>query len=605
MVAAPVAASSFADSPCLAPLPAAGKLQAEVRERLDGHRLRLLQAPVPAETDAPPLPARHSPEPKTRHRYSATQNSPTQISPDSQADRYGSLGQLYHAHLIFGPAEVCYRAVLSLTPDDARAHYLLGYLHQQRGQPDAAAASYRRALALQPGLRVAALRLALILADQQHPDAARQLLLTARHDPATRTWTQFQLGQLALAEQRYPQAIEWLQQALLNLASEGDTAANTIPNATNTTAPPSPGIPDDIGADTSAGIGAGIPSGIHYPLAMAYRALGDRRQARHHLSLNNGQPPTFADPLVEQLERLKTLKSAQRQHYTDAIAAIERRDYPAAIAAFSAGLADDQRVPQSANARTSLARALFLNGEQAAAGALLRQVVADSDAPLALFLLGVWLEQQGRLQQAQSRYRQVLSQHPAHAGAQLLLADQLLRQRAWADAASHYQQAWQLDPENHRARLRQIIALAALGESEASLLAMLRQAANDHPQDPAIRYYLVRLLALASNPQTRDTATAAALAATLYRDFPGPNQAELMALTAAADGRFEQALDWLQAAIDTARTQAPQLLPALQALHQRYREHQPPVEAPFPMPVSIPAVDAERIFRDYPSTTPY
>jgi tetratricopeptide (TPR) repeat protein len=564
-IAAP-AADSNPETTCLAPSPRTETLQGPIRDRLTAHRQILLQ--------------RHS-----NSGVPSTENPPTEVAELAElaevADLYGTLAQLYHAHLIFAPAEACYRAALSLTPNDARAHYLLGYLYQQRGELHAAAASYRQALRRQPQLTVASLRLALILADQQHFDEARQLLLAAQHAPGLRSWVLFQLGRLALQQERYREAVAWLQQALTRQAENSTTGDATAMSTTT------------------------IHSGIHYPLAMALRALGQRDQARRHLQLNNGQPPAFPDPMVAQLERLKTLKSKQQQHYSQAIAAIKRQDYPTAIRAFAAGLATDHSQPQNPHARTSLARALFLNGEQPAAGDLLTQVVNDSQEPLALFLLGVWLEQQGNSAAAQRRYREVLALQPAHDGAQLLLADQLLRQQAYRDAAKHYQQAWQLVPDNHNARLRQILALAALGEAEPTLLTMLQQASHDFPQDPAIRYYLIRLLALAHDPTTRNTTTALSLASKLNQDFPGPNQAELLALTAAANGHFDDALRWLQAAIDTANAQAPGLLPALQQLQTRYRNHQPSDEPPFPLPIPLPPTDAKRLFRDYPSNTPY
>lgn len=551
---AAVPESNQAASRCLAPLPMAEALQPGVRQHLARQRLAVLNSASAGQSGR------------------------------ELAAGYGSLAQLYHAHLIFAPAAACYRAALALTPNDARAHYLLGYLHQQRGEPDDAAARYRQALTQQPGLHVAALRLALILADQQHSDEARELLQATLEDEklttGQRAWARFQLGRLALQQEHYQQAIHWLQQALRDEASTSSSGAQPVNPQQHR-------------------------SGIHYPLAMAWRGLGNREQTRRHLQRNNGHPPALPDPLLDQLAQIKTRQSEQQRHYKDAIAAIEQQDYPVAIREFSAGLATDDKQPRNPHARTSLARALYLNGERQAAVNLLQQVISDSGTPLALFLLGVCEEQRGHIAAAERRYREVLAMQPTHAGAHFLLADLLLRRQAYQDAAHHYQQAWQRQPDNHSARLREIIAQAALGKAEPALLTGLQQAAHDFPADPASRYYLARLLTLATRPEIRDTGAALQLAQTLYAQFPGPNQAELLALTHAANGHFDDALRWLQPAIDAATRYHPDSLPALHRLQDRYREHQPSNEMPFPLPPSLPSIDSERIFRSYPSNTPY
>jgi len=545
---------------------------------LTGALLLSLTGPPPADSTPPaadclaPLPAAESLQPQVRLALSKQRDAVIERLADDQppasetelAAAYGSLGQLNHAHLIFKPAEACYRAALALTPNDHRAHYLLGYLQQQRSRVDAAATGYQRALQLKPDMAPAALRLALIRLDQHRDTEAEQLLNNWLHEPPYRGWVLFQLGQQALAAEHYQQAIDWLQQAL---------AAS--PDADRT----------------------------HYPLAMAWRGLRDRQQARHHLQLAGEQPPSFPDPLVDALEHLKT---SQHPHYANAIAAIKRHDYPTAISAFEASLAS---APDNLKARTSLARALFLDGDTDAATAQLRRIIDNRQQrpppALTLFLLGIIEESQGRYQQAEQLYRQTLDIDPEHGGAHYYLANRLLQRGAYQSAAEHYRITWQRVPGNRDARLRELVARAHAGTPEAQVLSQLERLHHDQPDDPATSYYLARLLSLSKDPALRDPQRANTLARSLHAEYPGPNQTELLALTNAALGHYQQAQQWLQPSIDAAREHAPQLLPSLLVLQSRYRQKLPPTEAAVPLPIALPALDAARIFQQYPSSSPY
>ena len=61
-------------------------------------------------------------------------------------------------------------------PDQAALHYQLGSLQFQAGELDTAAASFATALRLEPGLRPASRRLALLELSRRQPEAARQVL---------------------------------------------------------------------------------------------------------------------------------------------------------------------------------------------------------------------------------------------------------------------------------------------------------------------------------------------------------------------------------------------------------------------------------------------
>lgn len=497
----------------------------------------------------------------------APANANTAIPAESStpASAFGSLGQLYHAHLLFAPAAACYRSALQLQPDDYRAHYYLGYLWQQQSQLPKAAAAYQRALQMRPQFPQAALRLALIRIDQGRHREARALLGAWRDHPEFQTWVLFQLGRQALAGKQYRQAIELLKQAL-----------SQQPDATR----------------------------IHYLLAMAWRGLGDHRQARRELALRGDREPLLPDPLVALLnERQENRQTPYRQ----AMAAINRRDYPTAANAFAAGLQHD---PDNLNARISLARALFLSGDVDAAGTQLQHVLAADQDPtptpaLALFLSAILAEHRQQYSQAEALYQRTLEQDPKHAGAHYYLANRLLTRGDYSAAAGHYRAAIEQTPDNNSARLRELLALAYTGAPEAQTLTALRQLHHNYPSDPAIGYYLARLLALAEDPGLRDLTHAERLATTLYQEYPDPNQAELVALVQAAGGHYRSAVQWMDRAIAGARQADPETLTELRRIEQRFRQHTPVNGPPLGPRLIPPPADAGRVFQGYPSRRPY
>jgi tetratricopeptide (TPR) repeat protein len=500
----------------------------------------------------------------------ARQRLSTQLGEDppapqqAQAGEFGFLGQLYHSHLLFAPAQACYQATLELRPDDYRAHYYLGYLHQQQSHLDPAAAEFSLALKAKSDLAQAVLRLAAIRIEQGRDQEAVTLLEPWRDTPNLAAWVSYQLGRRALAAGRYQQALEQLQRAL-----------SLTPTATR----------------------------IHYPLAMAWRGLGDRRRARHHLAQRGDREPSFPDPLVTHLEGL--IQERQPEFHR-AMTAARQHDYPQAIAAFRQGLAAD---PGNQYARISLARSLYLNGEPEAAQAQLQQVIEQRPQPLASFLLGILDDHPGGAPDAEARYQQTLALDPNHSGAHFYLANRLLARRDFSTAADHYRAAHEPLPDHRAARLREVLAGAYGGASEAATLTALEGLHRAYPSDPAIGYYLSRLLTLAAQTSLRDPERADKLATTLYGEYPGPNQAELVALVAAARGQFPRAEQWMDQAIKDAQQMhppaAPAILEQLRRLREHYRHGLATTETPLGDPLMPPPPDIPRVFRSYPSGKAY
>jgi tetratricopeptide (TPR) repeat protein len=479
------------------------------------------------------------------------------------AEAYAATGAHYLAYRIWEAAEPCYANAAALAPDDYRWPYYLGYRYVQDSRLDLAAASYERALAIRPDYLPARLRLGLVYLELGQGERATPLLEEAAADPGLRAMALFGLGRAALARKDAAAAVEHLEAAL---------AAS--PDA----------------------------SRIHYPLAMAYRALGRVEEARSHLGQRGEGDPRLPDPLIDELADL--LKGT-RTLYFRGIEAVRNGHYEVAVEAFAEALARD---PDNANARVTLARARFLTGDRDGARRELDEALARRpDHDLGLFLRGVLAEEDGDAPGAAALYRRVLAVDPDHAGAHHYLASALMREGRWEEAARHYAAAVAAMPQNGPARLYEALALVRAGDHRAAR-ARLEAGASELPQEAVLRLALARLLAASPQDGVRDGARALALAQPLYDGLPSLDHAETLAMALAEAGRPAEAADLQARAIDAVtRAGRLELLARLQEDLARYRAGEPsrrpwsafdPAFVPPPIPARGP-------FQDYPTLEAY
>jgi predicted O-linked N-acetylglucosamine transferase (SPINDLY family) len=72
------------------------------------------------------------------------------LAPDRSALAYLGLGHAYHASLDLAAAETAYAKAVTLSPQNPELHNALGYLLYERGSSEAALASFKKAVALDP-----------------------------------------------------------------------------------------------------------------------------------------------------------------------------------------------------------------------------------------------------------------------------------------------------------------------------------------------------------------------------------------------------------------------------------------------------------------------
>ncbi len=480
------------------------------------------------------------------------------------ATAYGELGELYHVHHFYVTAEPSYRNAIALEPDNFRWVYDMSYLAEQTNQPELVVETLRRAIELRPDYMPAQLKLALAYIDLNQHEQAEPLLQKTVEINALRPASLFGLGEIALARRNYQEAVQWLEQAL----SERPQASR-----------------------------------IHYPLALAYRGLGELDRAKVHLDQRGDGKPEIEDPQVERLAKRLT---GARTHFYRALEAVRTRRYPEAIEAFAAALKEQ---PDNVNARVSLARSLYLNSEPRAALAQLKEALRRAPRhELANFLLGLLCDDQGDYTAAKRYYQRTLSINPSHAGAHHYLANVLFREGHYAEAAKHFAEAGKLVPRNLPARLMEILAMLRSGAAHADVKLRLEALRSEFTEQPIFTYVLIRLLAASPDETVRDGHRALALLKGLKQAARYPEYDETLAMIEAELGRYDEAITTQNKAIIAAYAAGRlDLLPRLDEILEQYRKGQPcrvpwsptdPIFQPLPVDPSGP-------FRDYPTGASY
>jgi len=481
------------------------------------------------------------------------------------AEATARLCALYQLVKIDTAAAQCWDSVRTLAPEDYRWAYYAGYLALTRGQSDAALELLTTARRLNPGYAPVDLRMGQVLLDTNALDQARAALERAAGTPGLRAAALYYLGQIDLLQQDYAAAEGHLSEALtLN------------------------------------------PKGVeaHYPLAQAYRHLGQEVQAREHLALFKPGKPSTDDPLVAELNQV--LAPANRDFY-EGMLAVRKQDFAAAVAHFEAGLKAD---PANAAARVSYARALFLNGQTDAARGQLDWILArEPDHLQANLFMGVLLQSQGRNEEAAARYRRVIQVEPANAGAHFFLANLMFNDKQYAQAAQQYAAALGGEDSIPPARLLQPIALRRAGHPDSEVARMLEQRIDKHPEQVELQYAMILLRALSRDSAVRDTGRAFEAANKLATAQPMPPLLEAQAAAAAAAGHFEDAARVQQQLISRLTWQvSPQQMQALRDALAAYQKGKAPERDAWPE--SDPMLgsgpfDGTALFRDYPVAKPY
>jgi tetratricopeptide (TPR) repeat protein len=463
------------------------------------------------------------------------------------AESFGAVGRLYHAYGMNTAAASCYDNAERLAPERFRWPYLAGVLASERGDFEAAAAAFERALALADGGDGSA--------DSEPGGGAARI----RSGEAL-----LRLGRNDAAAERFRSA--------LDLAGYGPAAHFGLGRALAAAGEPAAAV-QELEAVRTALPEAGA---VRYPLALAYRALGDLAAAARVLDGPSAGAVGFPDPESEALLATAEGAAFHLRRGGEAMAAGRLEE---AVTAYRQAV---EAAPESAEARRNLALALTRAGDPQAAVAELETALAQHPEDLLVrFDLGNALSAAGKTSEAIAELSGAVEQQPDFVPARFNLANDLIRAGRWGEARQQLEAVVELDPRHTNARYLLAMSLqqgGQSGEAERRLRELLEQEPDHLPSRQGLAAILVSRgdaagamqlyrdalargaagraaaqiqLAIAelegrrNRPQARDLALRAAIAAA--PDFAPARM--VLAGELAADQRWAEAAEQFEAAI--------------------------------------------------------
>jgi tetratricopeptide (TPR) repeat protein len=369
-------------------------------------------------------------------------------SPTDAAREYGQLGRLLMAAEYFEAAEPCFLHAQALAPNEMRWPYYLGHVYEATSAPVTAIASYERALQLQPGDVATMVWLANVHLAQGDLDAAERLFAQVLSTQPRLVAALFGGGRVALARRDFARAVDQLERALA--------------------------------ADPRAAI-------AHYPLALAYRGLGDSAKAEAHLRQQGGVEVGPPDPLMVELRDVLQGSVAEEAR---GVRALDARNFSAAVQHFGKAV---ELAPENPAIRHRLGTALSLAGDTAGAIAQFEDVIARTPSfAQAHYSLGVLAAANGRHQQAVEHLSAAVRYEPRYVEARMQLAEALRLAGRLEQSLRQYEAVLESDSGLADARFAHAMTLVALRRT-AEARDAFREAARLHPDEPRFAEMLAKI----------------------------------------------------------------------------------------------------------------
>ena len=443
-----------------------------------------------------------------RERYQSLQAAIGRKAPSSElATAFGEMGKLFMAAEYHDAADACLRNAQQLDSGNMQWPYLLGHVFRYKSDPAKAASFFEQALTHSPQDVPSLVWLADMNLAQNKPDAALEPLKKAQALNPSSGAVLYGLGRVALAKQDYAQAVKDLEGALA-----------ISPQSTR----------------------------LHYPLALAYRGLGNKEKAEEHLRLRGEVDLPPADPILGEVSGLLQNAAAYEARASQALGA---RQWAEAETNLRKAI---ELAPGNAFSRLNLGTALYMQGNADGALEQYREAVKLSPTlARAHFSIGVLMESRGQDADAIKAFNAAIASDPSYVEPRFSLANALRRGGRVQESLPQYAEVLRMDPAVSQASFGYAMGLVRLGRYQEAK-SRFEAAMKTFPDQPGFAHALARVLAAAPDASVRDGARAISIMNELLKSQQTLNMAETMAMALAESGRFDDAAMWQQDAIRAA-----------------------------------------------------
>ena len=432
---------------------------------------------------------------------------------DKLAEAYALIGSAYASNGFYEAAVVAIEDAMTLAPKDGRWVYTRGILARAQ-KHDAIAQNYFD-LAFTLNQEYLPIRIAVVRTKLANGDlAGAQKLLTdyvAKHKDQALPFAM--LGDIALREKRYPQAVEQTRRAL---AIE--------PSATR----------------------------LYATLADAEAGAGNAKAAAEYRAKAGNVEPVLLDPLGQGLLGLpmQGVTAAPADPVASDVDAAMRglatRDYASARRHLDSAL---KRHPNDSTLLALYSRVESASGNLAAAKSrAAAAIAADPKNALGYLSQGTVLEMSADDAGADRAYEQAIRINEKFAEPRMTLGMLQMRLGRNADAANQFRAVVKFDPNNGEAWVRLVAAEVASGKCSAGLREV-GDALAAPKHDKGLPQLFSRLASTCPAATAEQKRRALNDSAIMYRDAESPVISETYALALAANGKWADAVSTQEAAI--------------------------------------------------------
>jgi tetratricopeptide (TPR) repeat protein len=464
------------------------------------------------------------------------------------AEVHAILGAVYARAGLYDAAAVAFEDAAALAPNDARWIYSQGLIARFQKQNDLALGYFEKALALDK--EFVPIRVAVVNAriERGDLDGARKILTdysaTGKKDPVVYSL----LGEIALRQKRYAEAIDATQQALA-----------IDPKATK----------------------------LYAQLADAYTGAGNTKASADARAKAGNGVPMLGDPILlgllqstgESSADARKPAAAQASPTEEAAVLFAARKYAGARAKLDEAL---KASPRDAKALVLYARVEAASGNVEQAKARIEAAIgADPKSEAAELVHGAVLEMANDERGAQSAYEKAGALAPKSAAAGIAIGNMAMRAGRYDDAAARYRAAAQADNASIDAWSRLVAAEVASGKCADAIREINGALAKDSRNGNLMQLF-VRLTSTCPSSSAEEKRMAGDYGREIYRESSASPIGEAYALALAANGKWDDAIKTQQAAMFVlVRNGRRGEVPAYREFLQQFQAHKLP-DRPWP-----------------------